>query len=107
MRVFDLDTAHNRREIKEQPGEVEIFWGDVAQKESVRLAMEYVDAIVHMAAVLPPLAYENKELAHRVNVKGTRNIIEVIKEKGVNLSLVFTSSAAAFGPSPKATKPIS
>jgi len=107
VRVFDLDTAHNRREIKELPGEVEIFWGDVARKESVRLAMEYVDVIVHMAAVLPPLSYENKELAHRVNVEGTRNIVDVIKEKGGNLPLVFTSSAAVFGPSPKATRPIS
>ena len=107
VRVFDLDTAHNRREIKALPGEAEIFWGDVARKESVRLAMEYVDAVVHMAAVLPPLAYENEELTQRVNVEGTRNIIEVIKEKGGNLPLVFTSSAAVFGPSPKAKKPIS
>ncbi len=107
VRVFDLGTAHNRKEIKELPGEVEIFWGDVAQKESVRQAMEYVDAVVHMAAVLPPLSYENKELAQRVNVEGTRNLIEVIKEKGGNLPLVFTPSAAVFGSSPKAKKPIS
>ena len=107
VRVFDLDTARNRREVKELPGEAEFFWGDVARKESIRMAMEYVDAVVHMAAVLPPLAYENRELAHRVNVEGTRNIIEVIKEKGGNLPLVFTSSAAVFGPSPKAKKPIS
>ena len=107
VRVFDLDTARNRRAVKELPGEAEFFWGDVARKESVRLAMEYVDAVVHMAAVLPPLAYENKELARRVNVEGTRNIIEVIKEKGGNLPLVFTSSAAVFGPSPEATRPIS
>ena len=107
VRVFDLNTARNRRAVRELPGGAEIFWGDVARKESVRLAMEYVDAVVHMAAVLPPLAYENRELAHRVNVEGTRNIIEVIKEKGGNLPLVFTSSAAVFGPSPKAKKPIS
>ena len=107
VRVFDLDTAHNRREIKNLPGEVEIFWGDISRKESVRLAMEYVDAVVHMAAVLPPLAYENEELAQRVNVEGTRNIIEVIQEKGGTVPLVFTSSAAVFGPSPKAKKPIS
>ena len=107
VRLFDLDTARNRKAVKELPGEAEIFWGDVAQRESVRVAMEYVDAVVHMAAVLPPLAYQNKELAHRVNVEGTGNVIDVIKEKGGNVPLVFTSSAAVFGPSPKAKKPIS
>lgn len=107
VRLFDLNTARNRKEVKELPGEVEIFWGDVAEKESVRVAMEYVDAVVHMAAVLPPLAYQNPELARRVNVEGTGNVIDVIKEKGGNLPLVFTSSAAVFGPSPEATEPIS
>jgi nucleoside-diphosphate-sugar epimerase len=107
VRVFDLNTARNRKAVKELPKEVEIFWGDVTQKESVRVAMEYVDAVVHMAAVLPPLAYQNPELTHRVNVEGTGNVIDVIKKKGGNLPLVFTSSAAVFGPSPDATEPIS
>jgi len=107
VRLFDLNTTRNRKAVKGLPKEVEIFWGDVAQKESVRVAMEYVDAVVHMAAVLPPLAYQNPELTHRVNVEGTGNVIDVIKEKGGNLPLVFTSSAAVFGPSPGATEPIS
>ena len=107
VRLFDLNTARNRRSVKELSGEVEVFWGDVTQKESVRMAMEYVDAVVHMAAVLPPLAHQNPELARRVNVEGTGNVIEAIKEKGGNIPLVFTSSAAVFGPSPKAKKPIS
>ncbi|HEY51809.1 MAG TPA: NAD(P)-dependent oxidoreductase [Dehalococcoidia bacterium] len=107
VRLFDLDTARNRKAVKELPGEVEVFWGDVTQKESVSVAAEYVDAIVHMAAVLPPLAYQNPELARHVNVEGTGNIIDVIKEKGGNLPLVFTSSAAVFGPSPEATEPVS
>jgi len=107
VRLFDMETARNRQAVKELPGEVEVCWGDVTQKESVSVAVEYVDAIVHMAAVLPPLAYQNPELARRVNVEGTGNIIDVIKEKGGTLPLVFTSSAAVFGPSPNATEPVS
>ncbi len=107
VRLFDLETVRNRKALKELFGEVEVFWGDVAEKESIKQATEYVDAVVHMAAILPPLAYQNRELAYRVNVEGTGNVIDVIKEKGGNIPLIFTSSAAVFGPSPKAKKPIS
>jgi nucleoside-diphosphate-sugar epimerase len=105
--LFDVDTPRNRKAVKEIPRDVEICWGDVKRRESVKNATEYVDAIIHMAAVLPPLAYDNPELARRVNVEGTANIIDIIKEKGSNLPLVFTSSAAVFGPTPDATEPIS
>jgi nucleoside-diphosphate-sugar epimerase len=107
VRLFDLDTPRNRKAVKEIRGEVEICWGDITQRESVNVAAEYVDAIVHMAAVLPPVAYDNPELARYVNVGGTANIIDVVKEKGSNLPLVFTSSAAVFGPTPDATEPVS
>jgi len=107
VRVFDLDTARNRRSVKEFAGRAEVLWGDITQPDSVRQAMAEVDVVVHMAAVLPPVAYEKPELAAGVNVGGTRIIVDVLKEKGGNIPLVYTSSAAVFGPSPEATELIS
>lgn len=107
VRVFDLDTAQNRRSVKELGARAEILWGDIMQLASVRQAVEGVDAIVHMAAILPPVAYEKPELAARVNVGGTKIILDLIKEKDSTIPLVYTSSVAVFGPSPGATEPIS
>jgi len=107
VRVLDLDTPRNRKGVWELGEKVEVMWGDVTQPELVRRAIEGVDTVVHMAAILPPVAYEKPELAARVNVGGTRVIVDLIKEKGGRIPLVYTSSVAVFGPTPGATEPIS
>lgn len=107
VRVFDLYNDRNRKSIKELGRKAEIVWGDITQSDSVRKALEGVDVVVHMAGILPPVAYEKPELARRVNVGGTRILIDLIKERGGTIPVVFTSSVAVFGPTPDATEPIS
>jgi nucleoside-diphosphate-sugar epimerase len=106
VRVFDLDTPQNRKSVKKLCEKADIFWGDITQPDSIRKALDGVGAIVHMAAVLPPVAYERPELAAKVNVGGTKTIVDLIKEKGGTIPFVFTSSVAAFGPTPSATNPL-
>ena len=106
VRVFDLDTAGNRKSIKRLKGKAEVMWGDITRPDSVKKALEGIDAIVHMAGILPPVAYEKPELATKVNVGGTKMIVDLIKEKGGNIPFLFTSSVAAFGPTPEVNEPI-
>jgi nucleoside-diphosphate-sugar epimerase len=106
VRVFDLDTPRNRESIKTLKDRAEISWGDITKQDSVRKALEKVDAVVHMAGILPPLADEKPELCARVNVGGTKILIDLIKEKGGHVPLVFTSSVAVFGPTPNVNEPL-
>ena len=106
VRVFDLNTDVNRKSIKRLKGKAEVIWGDITKPDSVKKALEEVDAVVHMAGILPPLAYEKPELAAKVNVGGTRIIVDLIKERGGNIPFLFTSSVAAFGPTPAASQPL-
>jgi nucleoside-diphosphate-sugar epimerase len=107
VRVFDLDNERNRRSARELQGKAEVHWGDITRPELVREALEGVDAVVHMAGILPPVAYEKPELARSVNVGGTRVLVDLLKEKGGEIPFVFTSSVAVFGPSPHADEPVS
>jgi len=107
VRVFDLDTPRNRESIQELGGRAEVVWGDITRADSVREALDGVDAVVHMAAILPPVADQNPELARKVNVGGTRLLVDLLKERGGHVPLVFTSSVAVFGPSPGVAEPIS
>ena len=106
VRIFDLDTPVNRNSVKKLNGKIEVMWGDITRPDSVKKALEGVDAVVHMAGILPPVAYQKPELAHKVNVGGTRIIVDMIKEKGGNIPFLFTSSVAAFGPTPGASQPL-
>lgn len=107
VRAFDLDNKRNRESLRELGGKAEILWGDITKPHSVRKALEGADAVINMAGILPPAASENPELARKVNVGGTRILVDLMREKGGLMPLVFTSSVAVFGPTPDAEEPIS
>ena len=106
VRVFDLDTPRNRNSVKELDRKAEILWGDITKPDSIKKALNGVDAVIHMAAILPPLANENPELCHKVNVGGTRILIDILKERGGHIPFVFTSSVTVFGPTSNVSTPV-
>ena len=106
VRIFDIDNSLNRKRTENLGTNAEVFWGDITQPNSVTEAMDNVDAIVHMAAILPPLSEQNPELTNRVNLGGTQTIVNTIKERGISIPFIFTSSVAVFGPTPDATEPL-
>ena len=94
---FDLDTATNRKTARDFADKITVIWGDITNKAAVVAAMQGVDAVIHNAAIIPPLSDINPALAERVNVGGTRNIIEAIQESAKKPLLVFPSSISVHG----------
>ena len=77
--------------------EIEIISGDIRDPAVVNRAVQGVDAVIHTAAIIPPLADENPTLASEVNVTGTRNIVEGIKSQQIPPKLLYTSSISVYG----------
>jgi dihydroflavonol-4-reductase len=69
--------------------------GNILDPVQLRKAMEGVDLVYHMAALVA-ITSDKYELMYRVNVEGTRNVIEACREMGVR-RLVYTSSIHALG----------
>lgn len=76
---------------------VEIVRADVRAPETLRAAVRGADVVIHLAYVIPPLALEQPDAARRVNVDGTRHLIEAIKAEPKPARLLFTSSLDVFG----------
>lgn len=95
-RAFDLPTAKNRRRARQHP-EAEVRFGDVSEAAQVADAVSGVDAIVHLAAILPPFADRDPGLAHRVNVGGTTELLRAASRTGRAPAFVFASSVSVFG----------
>jgi nucleoside-diphosphate-sugar epimerase len=74
---------------------VESFRGDVTDPDVVKDICIDVDVVVHLAALLPPRSEGNRELTLRVNMDGTRNIVEALK--GTVGAMVFASSISIYG----------
>lgn len=74
---------------------VEHAIGDVLAPETLRAAMSGMDVVFHVAAV--SIYWRSKpETIYRVNVEGTRHVLEAARATEVK-RVVFTSSGAAVG----------
>jgi nucleoside-diphosphate-sugar epimerase len=107
VRVFDLASPRNHNSVRELGRKTEVCWGDITSADSVRQALDSVDAVIHMAGILPPVTEANPDLAEKVNVRGTRTLVDAIRATGKRVPFIFTSSVAVFGPTPAVTEPVS
>ena len=73
---------------------VSVAQGDIADKESLRQPMTGVDGVFHLAAWYK-IGARDKSMAERINVEGTRNVLEMMKELGIKKG-VYTSTVAVF-----------
>ena len=97
VRAFDLPTPKNRRLAQKMPRAVDKFWGDVTSEADVTMAVTGMDAVIHLAAIIPPLADREPGLAEKVNVGGTQNIVAAIKKLAPQARFIFTSSISVYG----------
>ena len=72
--------------------------GDVADPELIsQVITDDTVAVYHLAAVLSGGSEEDFDLAMRVNVDGTKALLEAARATGTQPRFVFTSSLAVFG----------
>lgn len=78
---------------------LEVVWADLTDTDAVRelVAGCRPDAVVHLAAVIPPMAYRRPDIAAAVNVDATRHVVEAVEELTEPCRLVHTSSIAVHG----------
>lgn len=92
--------GHEVRALARDPGKagdlraigVELFQGDVTDKESMREAMSGADGVFHVAGWYK-IGTRDKSGGEKVNIQGTRNVLELIQELKI-IRGVYTSTLA-------------
>ena len=97
VRVFSRRSKANEKKLKKYKDEIEVFWADLSDKNAVAQACKDVDIVIHLAAIIPPVSEEKKNMAWNINVEGTRNIVEGIKLNAPSAFLMFSSSVVVYG----------
>ncbi len=109
IRCFDIKSkmTETRSKIysKKYPN-LEIFWGDILDKNSIHEALQDVDAIIHTAAIIPPLSEKNPELAKKINVGGTQNLLEEAEKSTTVKQIIFASSVSVHGSQKPSNPPV-
>ena len=95
IRAFDLPSA-DFSPFDSDP-EIEVAAGDITSISDVAVAVDGVEALIHLAAILPPLSEANPELTDRVNVEGTRVLLDGVSRLSSGARVVFSSSVSVYG----------
>ena len=82
---------------KELKNRLEIFAGDIRDPNGVRTAMQGVDVVFHLAALIAiPFSYHSPDSYVDTNVKGTLNVVQAARDLNTKRVLV-TSTSEVYG----------
>jgi nucleoside-diphosphate-sugar epimerase len=95
----DLDTPANRKAAASLPPSAEVRWADLTDPDAVDALLYAVSpaAIIHLAAIIPPMCYGRPALARRVNVDATGFLLQAANARPAPPRFVQASSVAAYG----------
>ncbi|MCG8672620.1 MAG: NAD(P)-dependent oxidoreductase, partial [Pseudomonadales bacterium] len=97
VRCLDLKTKANLKTAKRYYKRAKLIWGDITDYRCVISAVMDVDAVIHTAAILPPFSEQNPDIARKVNVGGTRNVLDALTQFNPDAHLVMASSVSVHG----------
>lgn len=81
----------------EKKDQLEIFAGDIRDPNGVRIAMEGINIVFHLAALIAiPFSYHSPDSYVDTNIKGTLNVLQAARLLGVDRILV-TSTSEVYG----------
>ncbi|MGB7871312.1 MAG: NAD-dependent epimerase/dehydratase family protein, partial [Mycobacterium sp.] len=95
----DLDIPANRKKATTLLPAADVRWADLTDADAVAALLREVApvAVIHLAAIIPPVCYARPGLARRVNVDATGLLINAAKTLPAPPRFVQASSVAAYG----------
>ncbi len=95
--VFDVKSKKSEMILSKYDGDIEIIYGDISIEEDIKQVCNNKDVVIHLAAIIPPLADKNPQLAFNVNVIGTNNLVRNLELYSPNAFLIYSSSISVYG----------
>lgn len=104
VKVLALPTRKDKEVLKryERLDHVSVIWGDLASYQDVKLAVADADIVLHVGALVSPMADSQPELAWKINFGGTKHIVDAILERDDRdmVKLVYIGTVAETGNRP-------
>ena len=105
VRCLVFDSKNERKIVQGWKHKPEVVWGDIQDERVVESALGGVEAVVHLAAIIPPMTDQNPRLAYGVNVNGTRNLVNAASKQAKRVRFIFTSTYDVYGDTQDLTPP--
>jgi nucleoside-diphosphate-sugar epimerase len=95
--VLDNFSSGTLANLKSVVHTINLMYADVRCLHSCAKASENQDFVFHLASLVSvPESIKNQELCYKINIDGTRNILEACRKNNVK-RFIFSSSSAVYG----------
>jgi len=95
--AVDLRSPRTEAVARRLGDRVKVMWGNICDPALWERALDEVDAVVHLAAIMPPATERSPELTEAVNLKATLGLIRQMESSPTARRLVFASSMVVAG----------
>lgn len=95
--VFDIKSSNAIKKFAPFRNEINVVFGNISNENDVLKICYNKDAVIHLAAIIPPLADDQPALSHKVNTVGTQILIRLLERHSPNTFLIYSSSISVYG----------
>ena len=90
--VFDVKSSKSKKKFKPFKKEINIVYGNICNDNDLIKVCFDKDVVIHIAAIIPPLADDKPELSYQVNTLGTGKLIRLLELHSPNAFFLYSSS---------------
>ena len=95
--VICRKSSSNNKSLKRHKSKIHLVFADFSKRDPLQDLTTSFDIVIHLAAIIPPLADEEPILANSVNYLGTQSLVKKIEETSSNAFFMFSSSISVYG----------
>ncbi|MBA6151331.1 NAD-dependent epimerase/dehydratase family protein [Gelidibacter maritimus] len=94
--VFDKKTKLSEEKLEPFASQINLIYGDISNPKDLEF-IRNIDAVIHLAAIIPPVADAYPELAKKVNIDGTHHLIKHLEAHSPKAFFMYSSSISVYG----------
>lgn len=82
---------------KQYKNKIQIVYGLIYDEEACKQLVKDIDYVIHMAGLIPPKTEKFPEESYKINVLGTKTLVDAIMNENPNIKFMHTSTVAVYG----------
>lgn len=95
--IFDVKSRKSKRKFSPYKKGINIVYGNILNDNDIINVSAEQDVIIHLAAIIPPLADEKPKLSYQVNTIGTEKLIKSLEKHSPKAFFIYSSSISVYG----------
>lgn len=95
--ALELKNKHVYKRLRPFRKRINIVFGDINDSAIVDALVKDHDVVIHLAGVLPPLANVRDDLCKEIDLNGTKQLVDSIKDYNPDCFFLYSSSTSVYG----------